>query len=165
MSTPETTAEIPEAPAPPDDLPWKEELLQQWMQTRLAHEAMMLDKIQQQNKRVLELADAARTGTIGKESAASTEGDDMGVSIGNKEYHYHYENAQQANSTTEASPAMKATNTLGKIAAGAALLGAGGIGALGIGMAVDYLTKPSPPVVVQPADTDTDTNSKLRFED
>ncbi len=165
MSTAETTAELPPPPTP-EDLPWKEELLQQWMQARLAHEGMMLDKIQQQNKRVLELADAARTGTIGKESAASTEGDDMGVSIGNKEYHYHYENAQQANSTTtEASPVAKASSTLAKAAAAAALVGAGGIGVVGVNMAIDALTRPDPsPVIVQPA-TDTDTNAGLRFKD
>jgi len=163
-------AETTNPPTPTEQTPaqWNEEFKEHWMNLRLAHEGLMLEDIQKRNLKVHELADAVRNGTIGKPASAPTEGDDVGVSIGNKQYHYHYETTQaaQANTTTtEASPAMKATNTLGKIAAGAALLGAGGIGTVGIGMAIDYFTRPSPPVVVQPADTDTDTNSKLRFED
>jgi len=141
------------------------------MNVRLAHEGLMLGDIQKRNLKVHELADAVRNGTIGKpaQTAAPAEGDDVGVSIGNKQYHYHYQTTQaaQANTTTapEAAPMASGSSTLAKVAAGAALLGAGGIGTVGLGLAIDYLTKPSPPAVTQPIDTDTDTNSKLRFED
>jgi hypothetical protein len=57
--------------------------------------------------------------------------------------------------------ASSTTNTLGKIAAGLALAGAGGIGVLGAQMAIHHLTKPEPAVVVQPADTDTDTTATI----
>ncbi len=164
-------SELPTDPTQQTPAQFNEEFKENWMNVRLAHEGLMLEEIQKRNLKVHELADAVRTGTVGKASqpsAPAAEGEDVGVSIGNKHYHYYQTSqAAQANTTTtEAAPmaAAQPTSTLAKVAAGAALLGAGGIGTLGLGMALDYLTNPSPPVVTQPA-PDTDTNAGLRFKE
>ena len=131
MST--ATAELPNLPEmPPEtDEPWREELLRQWMQARLAHEAMMLEKIQQQNKRVLQVADLALYGTVTgeqTETASPALGEDMGVNIGNKEIHYHVAQSAETNQTQPA--ASSGMGNLAKAAIiGAALLGTGGLGA------------------------------------
>jgi hypothetical protein len=169
------TETIPELPTPPQQTPaeFSQEFKENWMNVRLAHEGLMIEDIQKRNLKVHELADAVRHGTVGKPAPASSPAgaEDVGVKIGNKEFHYHIQTTQaaQANTSTsapEASPQVAGTtNKLGKLAAAAALIGAGGIGVAGVNMAIDYLNKPAP-VVTQPAvDTDTDTNSKLRFED
>jgi len=174
MAEATTQAEAPELPPELSEAEdWREDVKKEACGLWLAHRGLDVKRVQQNNAIALATIKFSATGDRAQlaadiERAATMDASDMGVNIGNKEIHYHYSTAQaaQANTTTtEASPAMKATNTLGKIAAGAALLGAGGIGTVGIGMAIDYFTRPSPPVVVQPADTDTDTNSKLRFED
>lgn len=132
-----------EAPVPPEEVPesWKEEFGRLWLQTRLGHEAMMLDKMQKQNAEVMALAKATRTGTVGQPDAP--EGEDMGVSIGNKEYHYHYANSQTATTsaptaapqaattTTQGSTVSNLAKTAGKYALLAALAGgSSGLGAL-----------------------------------
>lgn len=133
-----------------DDKPsltWREKFLRNWMHTRLAHEGMMLDKIGQQTKRALAVADMARTGNF----AAAPDGEeDMGVSIGN-EVHYH------------PSPGASA---LGKLAVGASLL-AGGAGA---GVVANQLMRddapPQPPAVVAqeiPISPDRDTLTDVTF--
>lgn len=178
MSTGETTTP-PELPLPPDwnQTPeeWNEEFKRNWMNTRLGHEGFMLEKIARQQAIVEANARFAATGDssqLAKEiTPTEIEGDGMGVSIGNKEYHVHYEmpasNTNTTTSTVEATPQVgsSTTNTLGKLAAAGALLGAGGLGTLGAGLAIDYLTKPEPTVVVQPAQQDTDTNAGLRFKE
>lgn len=174
MSTGETTAELP-TPPDWDQTPeeFSQEFKQQWMQTHLAHQGMMLDKIQRQQAIVEATARFAATGDsaqLAKEiTPQGVEDAEMGVSIGNKEYHVHnYPSSPVTNTTTtttEASPVAKASSTLAKAAAAAALVGAGGIGVVGVNMAIDALTRPDPsPVIVQPA-TDTDTNAGLRFKD
>lgn len=175
MSTGETTAELP-TPPDWDQTPeeFSQEFKQQWMQTHLAHQGMMLDKIQRQQAIVEATARFAATGDSAQLASEITpqgvEDAEMGVSIGNKEYHVHNYPASPVtttttNTTTEASPLAKTTNTLGKVAAAAALLGSGGIAGLGASLVVDYLTRPDPPAVVQAVDTDTDTNAGLRFKD
>lgn len=176
MATDSTTPtpEVPEGFTDPMTL---DELVKHWAAMRLGHEAVMLDKLPKVNKYQFDAAEFARTGKW-PEQTATAESADMGVNIGNREIHNHYhtasttQTAQQANTTTQAPEAQpqvgsSTTNTLGKIAAGAALVGAGGLGTIGIGMALDHLTKPDPPAVVQPAEpgVDTDTNAGLRFKD
>lgn len=177
MAEATTQAEAPELPpelVEPED--WREETKKEVVGLWLAHRGLDVKRVQQNNAIALATIKFSATGDKTQlaadiERAATMDASDMGVSIGNKEVHYHYSTAQaaQANTTTttapEAAPMATGSSTLAKVAAGAALLGAGGIGTLGLGMALDYLTKPSPPAVTQPIDTDTDTNSKLRFED
>jgi hypothetical protein len=180
MATAETQAETPDIP--PELLEegdWREDVKKDIVGLWMAHRGLDVKRVQQNNAIALATMKFAASGDKAQlaadiERAATMEAEDMGVSIGNKEVHYHYSSAQaaQANTTTqapEAAPlaASNTTNTLGKIAAAGALLGAGGLGALGVGMAVDYLTKPEPAVIVQPAEPgiDTDTNAGLRFKD
>lgn len=147
----EAAVETPEAPDVPEEdsgRSWLENLIRQWALIKVGHDAMMLDKIQKQNGEVLALARATRTGTLGKPDPS--QGDDaMGVQVGNehKEYHYHYATAQNAASTVQTG--ARALSTAGKAAVlGAAVLGGGGLGAL----AMNYLSQPDPPAVVQPVD-------------
>lgn len=170
----DSTAPTPEVPEGFTDPMTLDELVKHWAAMRLGHEAVMLDKLPKVNKYQFDAAEFARTGKW-PDQAATAESADMGVNIGNREIHNHYHTAsttQEANTTTstpEATPQVgsSTTNTLGKLAAGGALLAAGGLGTLGIGMAIDHLTKPEPTVIVQPAQPgiDTDTNAGLRFKD
>lgn len=57
--------------------------------------------------------------------------------------------------------AQQGSNWTGKLAAAAALLGAGGIGSLFTTLALNYANKPEAPQVVQPSDTDTDTTATI----
>lgn len=168
----ESTTQTPEVPEGFTEPMTLDELVKHWAAMRLGHEAVMLDKIPKINKYQFDSAEFARTG-VWPEASANAAGEDMGVSIGNREIHNHYHTASttqtaQANTTTaapEASPMASTTNTLGKLAAAGALLGAGGLGTIGAGLAINYLTKPDPPAVVQPAPSiDTDTNAGLRFK-
>lgn len=180
MAEATTQAEAPDLPpelTAEDD--WREDVKKDIVGLWMAHRGLDVKRVQQNNAIALATMKFAASGDKAQlaadiERAATMEDADMGVSIGNKEVHYHYSTAQaaQANTTTstvEASPQVgsSTTNTLGKIAAGAALLGAGGLGTLGAGLAIDYLTKPEPTVIVQPAQpgVDTDTNAGLRFKD
>jgi hypothetical protein len=170
----ETTAELPNPPETTPDQ-FKQEFKENWMNARLAHEGLMLEEVQRRQRATHALAKFAATANVDELvkdlSPSATEDDGVGVSIGNKTYVYTTAQAAQGNttSTVEASPQVgsSTTNTLGKLAAGAALLGAGGLGTLGAGLAIDYLTRPDPPAVVQPAQPgiDTDTNAGLRFKD
>jgi len=98
-----------------------------WALTQVAHEGMMLDKIGKQTKRVLQLADAARTGKTAA-SDSQPDGEDMGVSIGNekREYHYHYAPQQQDSSVKSLMPSANTLGTVGKVLA-AAGIGVGGL--------------------------------------
>jgi hypothetical protein len=175
MAEATTQAEAPELP--PELLEtedWRDDVKKEACGLWLAHRGLDVKRVQQNNAIALATMKFAATGdkaTLAAdiERAATMDASDMGVSIGNKEVHYHYSTAQaaQANTTTttEASPVAKASSTLAKAAAAAALFGAGGIGVVGVNMAIDALTRPDPsPVIVQPA-TDTDTNAGLRFKD
>ena len=177
MATAETQAETSEIP--PELLQngdWREDVKKDIVGLWMAHRGLDLKRVQQNNAIALATMKFAASGDKAQlaadiERAATMDAEDMGVSIGNKEVHYHYSTAQaaQANTMTtapEASPMASTTNTLGKLAAAGALLGAGGIGTLGIGMALDYLMKPPPtPIVQQQPNIDTDTNAGLRFKD
>ncbi len=143
----EATAEVTEEPT--EQLSWKEKIARNWFNVRLGHEGMMLDKIQQQQKRVFEIADRAANGTTGKPSQSAGD-DDMGVNIGN-EIHYH--GVQQAASTVT-NTGTPGLSTAAKAALVVALLG----GAGGVGYAAADLLKPEP-AVVQGTDTDTDTDT------
>lgn len=175
----ETTTELP---TPPETTPdqFRQEFKENWMNTHLAHEGLMLEDVQRRNRATHAMAKFAATADVAQLvkdlEPDATEGDDVGVSIGNKTFIYNTSQAAQETNTAttqapEASPQVatpqaSTTNTLGKIAAGAALAGAGGLATLGAGAVINYLTQPSPPVVAQPAaGMDTDTNAGLRFKE
>ena len=127
---------------------WREKLLRHWMQTRLGHEGMMLEKIRRQNRIVEQLAAQTRDGKFSGGAVPSVpEGEDMGVSIGN-EVHHHYASEQPART-----PA-KLPGVLGKLAVAASIL-AGGAGA---GVLATQLWPTDPPAVV-----DTDTVTDVTF--
>lgn len=145
---------------------WKERVLRQQMLVRQAHEGMMLEKIQRQNKIV---ADDVKE-RLGQ-SASEGEADEMGVSIGN-ETHYHYQGGGQPGGGEAGWQDGRGVFHLGKPHKG--LLWSAIIAALlGGPVATWWLmqqpapsapavteTSPSEPAPTQPAgpgDTDTDT--------
>lgn len=149
MATTEATQE--EQP-----LSWREKLLKNWMLTRLAHEGAMIDKLQQQQKRMFQVADLALTGKAGEESVSANGDEDMGVSIGN-EIHYHYQGGDATNTAPAAAAAPSSgISTLGKTALAAALIGGGGAG----GYVLNQYLNPDTPAAV---DTDTDTRTDVTF--
>jgi hypothetical protein len=124
--------------------PQREKFLLNWMQTRLAHEGMMLNKILRQNRIVEQLAAQTREGKFsGGQTPSDLEGEDMGVSIGN-ETHNHYEGGPRP------------IGLLGKLIVAASLL-AGGAGA-GV-LISELLSADLPPAV------DTDTATDVAFPD
>lgn len=68
------------------------EFMENWAGTRLAHEGIMLDKIQRQNRIVQDSVQHLQreAGYEVSDLEASEEDDGMGVSIGNKINHTHY---------------------------------------------------------------------------
>ena len=128
-----------------EDLGW---VLKNWARVRLGHEAMMLDKIDRQNRIVEQLAQNQMTGdskNIDLWPPKEDEGD-MGVNIGDT-INYH---------TTPT-----ATSTFAKaipyVISAAALLGGGGLGGAAL---AKYLSQP---VVNQVTGTDTDTQYELHI--
>jgi hypothetical protein len=137
------TTEKPETEKPKT---WRQKFLRNWMNTRLGHEGMMLDKILRQNRIVEQLAAQTRNGKFsGGPTPSVPEGEDMGVSIGN-EIHHHYGSKPQAT--------VKPPSVLGKLLVAASLL-AGGAGA---GVLASQLLPGDVPAAV-----DTDTISDVTF--
>lgn len=120
---------------------WREKFLRHWMQTRLGHEGMMLEKIQRQSRIVEQLAAQTREGKFSGGAVASVPEDEMGVSIGN-EVHHHYPEA------------AKTLGTLGKLLLALSLLAGGA----GVGAVLTELLAPDPPPAV-----DTDTATDVTF--
>lgn len=165
----DTTVTEPTAPTQPAT--WKEEFEKLWLQTRLGHEAFCLEKAQRAADWADKLAQFAATGDKGVLSDAGSEGEDMGVSIGNT-VHNHYTSTQQSATTSPGAPATPGASSGGDSVApgsglptwlkvglaGLALAGSGGAGA-----AITSLLSNATTVIQQPAN-DTDTNSALRFK-
>ena len=119
----------------------REKFLQNWMDTRLSHEGMMLGKIQRQNHIVEQLAAQTRDGNFSGGPVPSVpEDEEMGVSIGN-ETHNHYQRGRPL-------------GTLGKLIVAASLL-AGGAGAC---VLANQFLSGDPPAAV-----DTDTATDVTF--
>lgn len=123
-----------------------------WPRARLAHEVMMLDKIQRQNQIVETVARNAMRGQAGNTADRSDgrKGGKMGVSIGDRIIHHHYPQSAEPSSL-----ALKAIPYLLAAALGA-----------GAGATVPWLasvTKPSQ-VVPSPTVADTDTTRRIEFE-
>lgn len=148
MSTAEATpppAVDPLADEPREPLPsWIQKITKDWAGLRLTHEAMMLDKINKQNQRVLSLADMTRTGKFDAPLPPQSS-DDMGINVGNesKEYHYHYQMAGSGGPQSPSSP----LSSLGKLLTAAGI----GVGGLLAWQNWPEQTQPSaPPAVEQP---------------
>lgn len=138
----------------------------------LGHEGVMLDKVQQQARYLMDVAKGARDGTLGKKPAETQtetdttespdEEDQMGVNIGN-ETHFHLPITESQKPTTPApAPAPSLPAPVAAVPAAVAtanpLLGAlmGGALVLG-GAAVGALWPDSDPPATVNMDTDTDT--------
>jgi hypothetical protein len=145
------------APEAADVAPMElDELVKHWAAVRLGHEAVMLDKLPKVNQYQFDAAEFARTGKW----PARPDDEDMGVSIGNREIHYH-----PAPPAPVAAPATaKGSGAVKAAAMVAALAGAGGLGAAGAAAVMSALDK-SPVIVEQPQHdhTDTDTQYELRI--
>ena len=128
---------------------WKDEFKEKWLETRLAIDGLMVDRVQRQQRAEETLARHARKLAGVEEDRPQEEQSSMGVSIGNKVFN-HYEAPQK----TEA-PA--GGSLLAKAAIAAALISAGG----GAGMVANQFMS-FPAAVV---DTDTDTLSVIDFPD
>ena len=115
---------------------------------------MMIDKIQRQQKCVLKLADAVRTGTVGKPDGSKVENEDMAVSIGN-EIHYHL--PPEAVKPVPDSPVipLSPTTPLVKHVLWPWLLASVIVTTILVGGATYYFTRLT-------VDSDTDTRSTLR---
>lgn len=143
------------------DDPWREKFKRHWLSLRgLGWEAMMLDKVQRQNKIVRETVQRQMNGTLGKPiEGQAVEEDDMAIRIGD-EVHNHYSTPAPA-PTPAAAPATPATagmSALGKAALGAALaLGGAGAGAA----VVNALSGQPSTTVVAPSGVDTDTSVRI----
>jgi hypothetical protein len=131
-------------------VPWPEKFKRMWMETRLAHEAMTLEKLQRQSGLVDRLVRKTQDGTLGKptgEPQEFAEAATMGVMIGN-EIHHHYEPG--APSKTATGPAAD-TPLWKKAAALAAIMAATGGGGAALST---YLMQPDeePPAIGQPVE-------------
>ncbi|MHC4180494.1 MAG: hypothetical protein ACYSWU_23575 [Planctomycetota bacterium] len=119
---------------------WRERLKKNWINTRLAHEAAVLEKLQAEGAMVRRLVRKTQDGTLGQATSEPEDTGDMGVEVGNETTHNHY----------YAKPA--ATSSLAKAAMAAALLGSG----VGAGFAIPWaLGMLTPPTTEAPIDTTT----------
>lgn len=153
MATAETATTEEPIPKRSDE----RKFIRNWAFLRMAHEALMVNRVADNAKHTQRLANFAATGDKQQLLADATEAsDDMaGISIGN-EVHNHYQGAPQTE-TTQATVSQAGGGTLGKMLLGAALL-AGGAGAGAF--AVNALDQDKPPAA---ADTDTDTTLEVTF--
>ncbi len=118
-----------------------------WARVRLGHEAMMLGKIQQQNRIAQINARNAMTGDMtNTDGWPGEDGDDMGVNVGDVVHHHHY-------APPEAPTPKRAMGIVPKLALAAILFGGGGAGALGLVQLFSLWPKPT--AVTIPADSDT----------
>lgn len=130
--------------------PWRDEHIENVLNTRLGYEGMMLDKLMKQNQDVRTLAKQARDGTIGKGGEAAPEPDEMGVNIGNKTFISNNYPATQEAAVSTPAPSKSGMSTAAKVGVGAALLAAGaGLPAAGL-VAGSLLADRDPPAVVAP---------------
>lgn len=134
---------------------WREKVKRNWINMRLGHEAMMMDKLQKQGALVERLVRKAQDGSLGTSTDEPEEADSMGVMVGN-EIHNHY-----GPEPTEASPSVSpgADTDVGlaevpawKKAAALAAIVAGMGGTAGLASYLTSRGQDTPPAVTQPPD-------------
>ncbi len=125
-----------------------------WPRVRLGHEGMMLEKIQRQNRIVEITARNTMTGKVDDVADwPSSEGEKMGVEIGDHVTHNHYYDKQMAlaalagKDVAEQSAPKKAPGILAKAAIVVALAGSGGAAGVAIPWLMGMFDKPPPPSV------------------
>lgn len=154
-----TTTEIPEPIPERSD---ERKFIRNWAYLRMAHEALMVKRVRDNQKKADRLANFAATGNasdlIPAEGEQADDGDEM--NIGN-EIHNHYQGAPPAEPTTNQTTQQPGgIGTLASMALGAALLAGTG----GVGYAIYDTLKPTTPIQ-QPdfVDTDSDTSIDVVF--
>lgn len=146
--SPQESTLPPEGNAVKQGVDW---VAKHWVRVRLAHEGMMLEKIQRQNRIVEVNARNTMTGKVDDVTDwPSREGKEMGVDIGDHITHHHYPAPPPLPSPAQ-QPKSQFPKLLAKVAITAALVGSGA----GAGAAMPWLLgmfdKPAPPAVVAPA--------------
>lgn len=146
-----------------DDMPWRERIHKKKLEMDLlGHNAVVLDKmqkeiaIQQQGLRSLQSATSAALGVPTQGDPQESEGDAMGVNIGDQ-INYYIDDRDATNKQPSGLSTLAKTGIAAAIGTG--LLG--GIGGPVIGALLANRT--SKPAAVQPyqnTDTDTDTRSQ-----
>jgi len=136
-------------------LPWWEKLAKNWMGTRLAHEAVALNKLNEQGKLVRQLVRKTQQGTLGQVSDGDIEGEDM-IHVGDMTINQNI----PANGT---SPVRVAGSDGLKKALVSAALVAGGAGA---GVGIPWLAGlfDQPVAVETPIYTDANTRYELSIK-
>ena len=124
---------------------WKDELKENWLSTRLAFQGMMLGRIERQQLAEEEMARHVRQ-LAGVNGQPQDEGEEMGVSIGNKIFHHH-EAQTPSDSSGKGSWLQKAAVAVALLAGGS-----------GLGYVAGQLGS-------EVVDTDTDTTSVIDFPD
>ncbi len=133
---------------PATDQSWAEKLKQRWTGTRLAHEAMGLNQLNEQGRLVRQLVRKTQQGTLGQVSQDDIKGEDM-IHVGDV----------TVNQTAPVAPAA-ATPMWQKAIASVALL-AGGVG---IGGGVPWLLGAfDKPAAEQTTPAFTDADTQYRF--
>lgn len=149
----------------PDPIPERDDITKakrHVFNRHLAHEAIMLDRMQRQLRMAEKAQKFATTGntkdlewTVEDESA-------MGVSIGN-ENHLHIQTKEQPQVTTAAAPMPAPASTSQSVWPSLLLAGSMLAGGSGLGYIVNDLLKSRPAAL--PAVTDTDTTTVIDFPD
>lgn len=68
---------------------WKERLAELWYQTKLANDALQIDKDSRRQRSVERLVKKTQDGTLGQATAEPMDDDDDTVSVGNEIHHHH----------------------------------------------------------------------------
>lgn len=158
---PQATTQAP--PAEPDASGWAW-LLRMWARTRLGHEAVMLDRVQRTQRISEVVARNTMTGNM-KDTTGypdGSEGDGMGVDIGDSVVHNHYyATPDQGDPPLPDIPTTKPAGILAKLALAGVLLSTGAAGGLGIPWALRLFDKPPP---ADTTDQDTKYVGGIRVE-
>lgn len=160
----DSTVQRSTEPEASEEVPGLEWVRRNWARNVLAHEGIMLDRIQRVQRFSEIAARNAMTGnmkdTTGLPDYSKDHG--MGVAIGDRIVNHYYRQSEQ-NTPPAAEPPdkkSKAVGTLGKVAIAAALVGSGA-GAGGLAMwALDKLS--TPPAVETSVDAGVEYEGRIK---
>jgi hypothetical protein len=151
----------------PEPIPERDDITKAKRQVfgrHIAHEGIMLDRVQRQLRTAEKMQKFAATGDPKDLEWTAEDEADMGVNIGN-ENHFHIETKEQSQAATSSAPtAVTAAKSVWPAAVvGASLLASGLGGGAGVGYIVNDLLKPEQPAPAASTDTDTDTITEFDF--